>query len=90
MIGQVGWDMIRLHLVVLPSPLVMSSLPKYQEIYRRFPAVEGQVYAVGGFNASYLRSGDKVLIPIRVGAGLRLGVNAGYMKFRKTQKWIPF
>ena len=70
--------------------ILVYNLYDSEEIYRRFPAVEGQVYAVGGFNASYLRSGDKVLIPIRVGAGLRLGVNAGYMKFRKTQKWIPF
>lgn len=36
MIGQVGWDMIRLRFVILPSLLAMSSLPKYQEIYRRF------------------------------------------------------
>jgi hypothetical protein len=70
--------------------ILVYNLYDTEEIYRRFPAVEGQVYAIGGFNASYLRSGDKVLIPIRVGAGLRLGVNAGYMKFRKTQKWIPF
>ena len=37
-----------------------------------------------------LRKGDVVLIPIRVGAGLRLGINAGYMKFSKKQKWLPF
>ena len=44
-----------------------------------------QAYFVGGLNASYMRKGDMVLIPIRVGAGLRLGVNAGYMKFSKKQ-----
>jgi hypothetical protein len=60
------------------------------ELYKRFPAGEGQAYVVGGFTASYLRSGNVVLIPIRMGAGLRLGVNAGYMKFSKKQKWIPF
>jgi hypothetical protein len=31
-----------------------------------------------------------VLIPIRVGAGMRLGINAGYMKFSKEQRWLPF
>ena len=31
-----------------------------------------------------------VLIPIRMGAGLRLGVNAGYMKFSKKHRWLPF
>jgi hypothetical protein len=61
-----------------------------EELYKRFPAGEGQAYFVGGLTASYLRRGDVVLIPIRVGAGLRLGVNAGYMKFSKEQKWSPF
>lgn len=61
-----------------------------EQLYERFPAGEGQAYLVGGFNASYVRKGDIVLIPIRVGAGLRLGVNAGYMKFSKKQKWLPF
>jgi len=61
-----------------------------EELYERFPAGEGQIYVVGGMNASYLRKGDVVLIPIRVGAGLRLGVNAGYMKFSKEQRWMPF
>ena len=70
--------------------VLVYNLYDTEDVYRRFPAVEGQAYVVGGFHASYLRSGDIVLIPIRAGAGLRLGVNAGYMKIRKTQKWIPF
>lgn len=57
---------------------------------KRFPAAEGQAYLVGGFHVSYLRRGDVVLIPVRTGAGLRLGVNAGYMRFAKKQKWVPF
>ncbi|RVQ67817.1 DUF1134 domain-containing protein [Croceicoccus ponticola] len=61
-----------------------------EELYERYPAGEGQAYLVGGFNASYMRKGDVVLIPIRVGAGLRLGVNAGYMRFSKKQRWLPF
>lgn len=61
-----------------------------EELYKRFPAGEGQAYFVGGMHASYLRRGDVVLIPIRVGAGLRLGINAGYMKFSKEQRWSPF
>jgi hypothetical protein len=61
-----------------------------EDLFKRFPAGEGQAYFVGGMTASYLRRGDTVLIPIRVGAGLRLGINAGYMKFSKEQKWLPF
>ena len=61
--------------------VLVYNLYDTDELYERFPAGEGAAYFVGGFNASYLRKGDVVLIPIRVGAGLRLGVNAGYMKF---------
>ena len=61
-----------------------------EELYERYPAGEGQAYVIGGVTASYMRKGDVVLIPIRVGAGLRLGVNAGYMKFSKKQRWLPF
>lgn len=70
--------------------VLVYNLHDAEDIYSRFPAAEGQAYVVGGLTASYLRKGDIVLIPIRMGAGLRLGINAGYMKIRKTQKWIPF
>ena len=70
--------------------VLVYNLYDTEELYERFPAAEGTAYAVGGLNASYVRKGDVVLIPIRVGAGLRLGVNAGYMKFSKKQKWLPF
>lgn len=70
--------------------VLVYNLYDTEDLYKRFPAGEGQAYFVGGLHASYLRRGDVVLIPIRVGAGLRLGVNAGYMKFSKKQKWSPF
>lgn len=61
-----------------------------EDLFRRYGAGEGQAYLIGGLHASYMRRGDVVLIPIRMGAGLRLGVNAGYMKFSKKQRWLPF
>ena len=70
--------------------VLVYNLYDSEDLYKRFPAGEGQAYFVGGLTASYLRRGDIVLIPIRVGAGLRLGVNAGYMKFSKKQRWLPF
>ncbi|WP_338242945.1 DUF1134 domain-containing protein [Aurantiacibacter hainanensis] len=70
--------------------VLVYNLHDTDELYERFPAGEGQAYLVGGFNASYVRKGDVVLIPIRVGAGLRLGVNAGYMRFSRNQRWLPF
>lgn len=61
-----------------------------QELYKRFPAAEGRVYFVGGFAATYMRHGDVVLIPIRLGVGWRLGANVGYMNFTEKSKWLPF
>ncbi len=61
-----------------------------EELYHRYGSGEGQAYLVGGFHVSYLRRGDVVLIPVRMGAGLRLGANVGYMKFSEKQKWLPF
>jgi hypothetical protein len=70
--------------------ILVYNLYDTEEIYGRFPAAEGVAYLGGGFNASYLRRDDVVLIPIRVGAGLRLGANVGYMRFSKKQRWLPF
>lgn len=72
------------------SFVLVYNLHDSEELFARYPAGEGQAYLVGGLHVSYMRKGDKVLIPIRVGAGLRLGVNAGYMKFSKKQRWLPF
>lgn len=70
--------------------VLVYNLYDTEDVYKRYPSGEGVAYLVGGFNASYLRRGDVVLIPIRVGAGLRLGANVGYMKFSKKQRWLPF
>jgi hypothetical protein len=70
--------------------VLVYNLYDTDQLFERFPAGEGAAYMIGGLNASYMRKGNTVLIPIRVGAGLRLGVNAGYMKFSKKQRWLPF
>lgn len=70
--------------------VLVYNLYDTEDLYQRFPAGEGAAYFIGGFHVSYLRSGDKVLIPVRLGAGLRLGANVGYMKFSKKQQWLPF
>jgi len=72
------------------SFVLVYNLYDSQELYRRYPQGEGTAYFVGGFTASYLRRGDIVLIPIRLGAGLRLGANIGYMKFSEKGRWVPF
>ena len=70
--------------------VLVYNLYDTQDLFHRFPAGEGTAYFVGGFTASYLRRGDVVLIPIRLGVGYRLGINAGYMKFSEKSKWLPF
>ena len=70
--------------------VLVYNLHDSADIYHRFGAGEGQAYLVGGFHVSYMRRGDVVLIPVRMGAGLRLGANIGYMKFSKEQRWLPF
>lgn len=70
--------------------VLVYNLYDSQDLYKRFPAAEGRIYLVGGFAASYMRRGDTVLIPIRLGVGWRLGANVGYMKFSEKQRWLPF
>jgi hypothetical protein len=70
--------------------VLVYNLYDSEELFKRFPAGEGQAYLVGGFHVSYMRRGDVVLIPVRMGAGVRLGINAGYMKFSHEQNWLPF
>ena len=69
--------------------VLVYNLYNTDDLYHRFPAGEGQAYLIGGFNVSYMRRGNIVLIPVRSGVGLRLGVNAGYMKFTAKHKWMP-
>jgi hypothetical protein len=70
--------------------VLVYNLHDSDRLFRRYPAAEGNAYVVGGFTASYLRRGDVVLIPVRLGIGARLGVNAGYMRFSQKNRWLPF
>ncbi|HEX8213899.1 MAG TPA: DUF1134 domain-containing protein [Allosphingosinicella sp.] len=70
--------------------VLVYNLHDSQKIFRRYPSAEGKAYVVGGFTANYMRRGDVVLIPVRLGVGARLGVNAGYMNFSEKSRWLPF
>ena len=70
--------------------VLVYNLNDPEDLYARFGAAEGNVHVVGGFTASYLRRGNLMLIPIRMGVGMRMGVNAGYMRFSKKNRWLPF
>lgn len=70
--------------------VLVYNLYDTHDLFRRFPEGEGHLYLVGGFSATYLRRGNIVLIPVRLGVGVRAGVNVGYMKFSDKAKWQPF
>ena len=70
--------------------VLVYNLKTAEDLYHRFGAGEGQAYLIGGFHVSYLRRGSVVLIPVRAGVGLRLGVNGGYMKISRHKNWFPF
>ncbi len=61
-----------------------------EDLFHRYPAVEGKAYLIGGVSASYNQRGNVVLVPIRLGAGLRLGANLGYLRFTKESRILPF
>jgi hypothetical protein len=70
--------------------VLVYNLYDSQDLYKRYPQVEGRAYFVGGFSATYLRRGSVAIIPVRLGVGVRLGANIGYMKFSEKSKWLPF
>lgn len=61
-----------------------------EDIYGRFPAVEGSFYYVGGIGVNYQQKGDIILAPIRIGLGLRAGANLGYVHYTRDRSWLPF
>jgi hypothetical protein len=69
---------------------LVYNLNDSEEIFRRYPAAEGLAYFVGGLSVNYLQRDDVIIVPIKLGVGVRLGVNAGYMKFTKKGKIMPF
>jgi hypothetical protein len=69
---------------------LVYNLNDTEDLFHRFPAVEGKLYFVGGFAVSYHRRGNVVVAPIRLGAGLRAGVNVGYLNYTRKRTFIPF
>jgi hypothetical protein len=72
------------------SFVLIYNLHDTDEIFQRFAAVEGKAYLIGGVSANYHQRGDIVLVPIRLGAGWRLGANVGYIKYSREGTIIPF
>jgi hypothetical protein len=60
-----------------------------EQLFQRFPGVEGSGYLVAGLGVNYQKADDVVLAPIRAGVGLRLGANIGYLDYSRTRHILP-
>jgi len=65
------------------------ALDNPDQIFQRYPGVEGSAYLVGGLGVNYQRADDIVLAPMRAGVGLRLGANIGYLAYSRRRRLIP-
>ncbi len=70
--------------------VLVYHLPNADSLFQRFPAIDGSLYFIGGISANYHQSDNIILAPLRLGAGLRAGVNVGYMKYTREKTWNPF
>lgn len=68
---------------------LVYNLDDTEQLFRRYPAVEGKVYVIGGFSANYHQRGNVVLVPIKLGVGWRLGANVGYLSYSKKGRILP-
>ena len=60
------------------------------DLFRRYPAAEGKAYLIGGFTATYNQRDRVILVPIKLGVGWRLGVNAGWLNYTRKSRLVPF
>lgn len=70
--------------------ILVYNLYDTQELYQRFPALEGQFYFIGGLGVSYYQRDNVIIAPIRLGVGLRATANVGYIKFTEERTYNPF
>jgi len=70
--------------------VLVYNLDDSEQLFRRYPAVDGSFYYVGGAGINYQKRDKVILAPIRLGVGLRAGVSIGYMHYTKTKTYNPF
>lgn len=69
---------------------LVYNLHSDDELFQRFPGVDGSFYFVAGIGVNYLRADHITIAPMRTGVGLRAGVNAGYLTFTRESTINPF
>ncbi|MBT9444223.1 MAG: DUF1134 domain-containing protein [Hyphomonadaceae bacterium] len=61
-----------------------------EQIYKRYPGVDGSAYVIGGLGVNYQAADGVTLAPIRAGVGLRAGASVGYLNYTRTRHILPF
>ena len=70
--------------------MLVYNMHDMSEMEKRFVELEGQAYVIAGFGLTAATADNIVVVPIRSGVGLRVGVNLGYIKFSRAPTWNPF
>ena len=70
--------------------MLIYNLTAPRDMYQRFIELDGSAYFIAGFGLSAATAGDMIVVPIRSGVGMRLGVSLGYLKFSDKPTWNPF
>ena len=68
---------------------LVYDMPKPDDLFRRYPGVDGSLYFVGGFGVNYVQRDQSVIAPVRFGVGWRQGINLGYMNFSREKRINP-
>lgn len=84
---SIGWDLGGNASKVFT---LIYHLKSDDQLFQRYPGVEGSFYFVAGVGVNYQQSGDVILAPIRTGVGLRAGANVGYLHYGRKHSWLPF
>lgn len=69
---------------------LVYNMSSTQQIFKRYPSVDGSLYYVGGAGINYQQRGKVVLAPIRLGVGLRAGASVGYLNYTAEKTLNPF
>ncbi len=70
--------------------ILVYNLKSTDDIYGRFSGIGGSAYMAGGVGFNALTNGKVIILPVRVGIGLRLGASISYLKITDQRTWNPF
>lgn len=84
---SIGWDFGGNASKVMT---LVYKLRHTQDLFQRYPGVDGSLYFIAGAGVNYQKSGEITLAPIRTGVGLRAGASVGYLHYTRKESWLPF